>query len=95
MERYFDVKAQGRKSTRDRPLIRLLKSPGLMISASGISNTIFLPSSPKATCSRLKLLSQEKQNGKDSVIIKEETVALIDKLLEYNCNTPIQHKNNY
>ena len=36
----FDVKAPGNKSTRDRSLIRLLKPQFLMISASGISNTI-------------------------------------------------------
>ena len=33
--------ASGNKSTRDRTLIKLLEAPGLMISASGISNTIF------------------------------------------------------
>ena len=32
----FDLKAPGNKSTRDRTLIKLLKSPGLMISASGV-----------------------------------------------------------
>ena len=52
-EMYFGVKATANKSTRDRTLIKLLISPGLMISASGISsqkksssNTIFLSSDP-------------------------------------------------
>ena len=45
-EMYFDVEAPGNKYTRDRSFIRLLKSPGLMISASGISNTLLLSSNP-------------------------------------------------
>ena len=44
-EIHFDVRSQGRKSTRDHTLINMLKSPGLMVSASGIS-TIFVPSDP-------------------------------------------------
>ena len=40
-EMNFDTKYQGNKSTRDRTLIKLLKSPGLMVSASGVSKTIF------------------------------------------------------
>ena len=36
-EMNFDVKAQGRKSTPDSTLIKLFKSPGLMVSASGVS----------------------------------------------------------
>ena len=35
-EMHFDTKAQGNKSTRDRTLIKLLKSPGLMVSASDV-----------------------------------------------------------
>ena len=42
----FDLKAQGKKSTRDRTLRGLLKSPGLKVSASGVSKTIFLSSDP-------------------------------------------------
>ena len=38
-EMSFDTKAQGNKSTRDRTLIKLLKSASLMVSASGISKT--------------------------------------------------------
>ena len=39
-EMNFDLKAVGNKSTRDKTLIKLLKSPGL-VSASGVSKTIF------------------------------------------------------
>ena len=45
-EMHFHVRGQGRKSTRDRTLIKLPRSPGLMVSASGISKTIFLSSDP-------------------------------------------------
>ena len=48
----FDVKAQGRKSTRDNALIKLFKSPAIM--ASGISRTVFLPSNGDELCVRLK-----------------------------------------
>ena len=40
-EMYFDVKAPGKESTRDRTLIKLLKSPSIMVSASGVSKTSF------------------------------------------------------
>ena len=34
-EIYFDARAQCNKSTRDETLVKIPKSPGLMISASG------------------------------------------------------------
>ena len=77
---HFDKKASGNKNTRDRTLIKLLKSPGLMSSVSGISNTIFLSSNLDELCNRLKLLIQEKQAGKKSAIIIEEMVVKPDKL---------------
>ena len=36
-EMNFDLKAQGNKSTRDRTLIKVLKTPSIMASASGVS----------------------------------------------------------
>ena len=45
-EMNFDLKAQGNKSTRHRTLIKILKSPAIMVSASGVSKTIFLSSDP-------------------------------------------------
>ena len=62
-ELYFDVEAQGNKSTRDRTFIKLPKSTGLMISASGTSNTNLLPSDPNELCNRLKISLGEKQAG--------------------------------
>ena len=58
---HFDVRASGNKSTRDRTLNKTLESPGLMVSASVVSNTINLQSDPKEMCDRLKSLLQEKQ----------------------------------
>ena len=55
-EMTFDLKAQGKKSTRDRTLIKLLKSPGLMASASSVSKTIFLLSNYNELSDRLTLL---------------------------------------
>ena len=51
----FRTKQKGRKSDRDRSLIKLLKSAAIM--ASGIS-TISLPLDPDELCHRLKLLLQ-------------------------------------
>ena len=38
-EMSFDVKAQGNKSNRDRTLLKSLKSPGFMVSASDVSSS--------------------------------------------------------
>ena len=89
---HFDVKGQGRKSTRDLTLIKLLKSPGLMVSASAVSKTVFLSSDPDELCNRLKLLLQKKQAGINSDIFNGEIVAIVDKLLERKCISQKQHK---
>ena len=91
-EMSFDAKAQGNKSTRDRTLIKLLKSPGLTVSVSGISKTRFLSSDPDELCDRLKLLLQGKHGGNNSDIINDEIVAIIDELLEYICMSKKQYK---
>ena len=51
-EMNFDVKGLGRKSTLDSTLIKVLKSPSSMGSASGVSETIILPSDPDELCGR-------------------------------------------
>ena len=91
-EMHFDPKASGNKSTRDKKIIKLLNSPGLMVSASGVSKTIFLSSDPNELCDRLKLLLEEKHAGNNSDLINQEIVAIVDKLLEYKCITKKQHK---
>ena len=91
-EMHFDERRVGNKSTRDRTLIDLLKSPGLIVSASGVSKTIFLSSDPDELCDRLKLLLQERNAGNNSDLINDEIVAIVDKLLEYKCISKKQHK---
>ena len=91
-EMNFDTKVLGNKSTRDRMRIKLLNSPGLIVSASGVSKTIFLSSDPNELCDRLKLLLQEKQAGNNSDINNEKIIAIVDKLLEYKCIPKKQHK---
>ena len=89
---YFDVEAPGNKSTRVRSLVRLLKSPGVMISASGFSNTIFLSSNPNELCNRVKLLIQEERVRKNIDMINQEMAARFVKFSEYKCITSTQHK---
>ena len=99
--KYFDVKSTGNISTRDISLIRLLKSQGSMVSASGVSSfsqknssstTIFLWSDPNEFCDRIKLLLQEKQAGNNSDKINEKFVAKIIQFLEYKCTSKKHHK---
>ena len=89
-EMNFNIKQKGRKSNRDKSMIKLLKSPAIM--APGISKRIFLSSDPDELCNRLKLLLQEKNAGNNSDIINQEIVAIVDKLLEYKCISRKQHK---
>ena len=91
-EMNFDLKAQGKKSSRDRTLLKLLKSPSIKASASGVSKTMFLSCDPDEFCNILKLLLQQKQAGNNSNIINDELVAIVDKLLEYKCISKKQQK---
>ena len=86
----FYIRQKGRKSNRDNSMIQLLKSPAIM--ASGISKTLFLSSDPDEFCDTLKLLLQEKHAGNNSDIFNEEIIAIVDKLLEYECISKKQHK---
>ena len=89
-EMIFNIKQKGRKSDRDKILIKLLNSAAIM--ASRISNTIFLPSDPDELCARFKLLLQETEAGNNFDIINDEIVAIVDKSLEYKCISKKQHK---
>ena len=88
----FDVKAPSKKSKRDRTLIKLPKSPGLMHSASGVSKTRFLSSDPDELCDRLNLLLQRKQAVNNSDKINDQIVAIVVNLLEYKCKSKKQLK---
>ena len=54
---------------------------------------IFLPSNPDELVDQLKLLCFEKLGGNDSFLLNEQIIAIVDKLLEYECITPSQHQN--
>ena len=82
-EMKFDIEQKGRKSNRDKSTIKLLKSPAIMASASGVSKTKFFSSSdPDELCNRLKLLLQEKHAGNSSDLINDEIIAIVNKLLK-------------
>ena len=89
-EMNYDTKSTGRPSIRHNSIIKILDSPAIM--ASGISKTIFLSSDADELCERLRLLLQEKHAGNNSDLINDEIVAIVDKLLEYECISEKQHK---
>ena len=89
-EMNFDTKAQGRKSSRDKTVIKLLKSPAIM--ASDFSKTIIFSSDPDELCNWSKLILQEKHAGNNSDINNDEIVVIVDNLLEYKCISKKQHK---
>ena len=60
--------------------------------ALGISKIIFLSSNLDELCNRMKLILQEKHGENNSDLINEEIVAIVDKLLEYECISKKQHK---
>ena len=60
---------------------------------SSTQQYIFLPSDPDELVDQLKLLYFEKVGGNDSFLINEQIIAIIDKLLEYECTSPSQHQN--
>ena len=60
---------------------------------SSTQQYIFLPSDPDELVDQLKLLDCEKVGGNDSFLINEQIIAIIDKLLEYECISPSQHQN--
>ena len=54
---------------------------------------VFLPSDPDELVDQLKLLYFEKLGGNDSFLLNEQIIAIVDKLLEYECITTNQHQN--
>ena len=54
---------------------------------------IFLPSDTDELVDQLKLLYFEKVGGNDNPVLSEQIIAIVDKLLEYECITTKQHQN--
>ena len=95
-EKRFDVIHAGNKSTRDKCLVNLINSPAIRAaflegSKPIRASTSFLSSNPNGRCVRMKILLQEKHAGINYDNIKEETVAIVDKLLEYKVISKKQH----
>ena len=59
---------------------------------SGLS-FVFLPFDPDELVAQLKLLYFEKVGGNDIPQLNEQIIAIVDKLLEYECITTNQHQN--
>ena len=53
----------------------------------------FFSKNPKELCNRLRLIIQINKVGKNSAKFYEEVVAIIKKILDYECITTTQHKN--
>ena len=53
---------------------------------------VFLPSDPDELVDQLKLLCFEKVGGNDNPMLSEQIIAIVDKLLEYECITTNQHQ---
>ena len=59
----------------------------------GLNQYVFLPSDPDELVNQLKLLYFDKVGGNDIPQLNEQVVAIVDKLLEYECITTNQHQN--
>ena len=103
-EMYFDEKAVGNKSGRDKTPIRLLKSPATMARSLKRklssktktknleeSKTRWLSSDTNERCDRIRCLLLEKEAAINSNTNIEKIAARTDKLLEKNCISTKQH----
>ena len=54
---------------------------------------VILPSDPDELMDQMKLLDFEKLGGNDCFLLIEQIIAMVDKLLEYECITTNQHQN--
>ena len=90
--------AQDQSQSYTREATQGFTGSGLQGCAQGSTRSyaqqyIFLPSDPDELVDQLKLLYFEKVGGNDSFLINEQIIAIIDKLLEYECISPSQHQN--
>ena len=85
---YIDEIALGKKITRNKSLIRWLKSLAVMPSGS---LTLFLPENSNELCGRMKLLLREKRARNNANKIIKEIVAIFDKPLKCICKSKKQY----
>ena len=60
---------------------------------SGLSQYIFLPSDPDELVDQPKPIVLEKVGGNEIPLLSEQIVAIVDKLVEFECITTNQHQN--
>ena len=70
-----------------------LQSYARNVTQDSTQQFIFLSSDPDELVDQLKLLYFEKIGGNDNPQLNEQMIAIIDKLLEYECITTNQHQN--
>ena len=63
------------------------------LNGSYTNQYVFLPSDPDELVEQLKLLYFEKLGGNVNPQLNEQIIAIVDKLLEYECITTKQHQN--
>ena len=92
------TQAQDQSQSYTREATQGFTGSGLQGCAQGSTRSytqqyIFLPSDPDELVDQLKLLYFEKVGGNDNPLLNEQIIAIIDKLLEYECISPSQHQN--
>ena len=86
----FDIHPKS-KNSRDKNLMKNFYHKRALLE-SGVQEVFFLSENPNDLCNLRRLKFQGKQAGKHNTRFDNEMVAIIDKLLEYKCFTPTQHK---
>ena len=71
---------------------KLSRSNSQSYAGSHTNQYVFLPSDPDELVDQLKLLYFEKLEGNDNPQLNEQIIAIVDKLLEYECITTNQHQ---
>ena len=93
--RYYFIKELYSRHQQLQQLQSGLRSSMHNYERSGLqngANIVFLPSDPDKLVDPLKLLNFETVGGNDSFLLNEQMIAIVDKLLEYECITPPQHQ---
>ena len=55
----------------------------------------FLPSDPNELVDQLKQIVLEKVGGNNNSMLSEQNIAIVDKILEYECFTTNQHQKSH
>ena len=69
------------------------RSSSQSYAGSHTNQYVFLPSDPDEIMDQLKLFYFEKLGRNDNPQLNEQIIAIVDKLLEYECITTNQHQN--